>query len=301
MDCNADECGAWLDNAYYLERLVATSSRSLVYRALDRAGRTCALKVARTPGRIAERANARERTISDRVSGPHLRSAIRDGVLSDGRPYLEMEWVEGCTLMSLLPPEGPGIPVDAAIGVGIAAARGLITLHGAKVIHRDVKPANILIPSDADGAPDWSCARLVDFDVSRIVSRDRVDDRYVGFGEVMGTVDFMAPEQLTGNWQDARVDIFGLGATLYYALFHRMPWRGELERVVSNSGVPRSFAGSLVLARLTEEAAMPLSHAVPAAITELLIRVLKLDPSERPQSMADVLVELTGIHATLRR
>ncbi len=140
-----------------------------------------------------------------------------------GCPYLAMEWVEGCSLKALLRREGPFAPERAA-SMAAQVARALDYAHRRDIVHRDVKPANLLV-AKGDRPPAGRPAesiKVVDFGIAKLVSRSLTRP-----GRVLGSPHYMAPEQARGLEVDGRADLFALGAVLYECLTGRAAFRGE--------------------------------------------------------------------------
>jgi serine/threonine protein kinase len=183
---------------------------------------------------------------------PHI-VTVHDVVVEDGVPWIVMEYVPARSLADVLGEDGP-LTVDQVRAVGLALVDALTTAHALGIVHRDVKPANVLI------APTGRIA-LVDFGIA--VHRDDAGLTATG---VVGTPEYIAPERLSGHPATAAGDLFSLGCTLYQAVEGRSPFRRE-----------SSYA--IVAAVLGEEPAPP-SHA--GALTDLIVALLAKDPDRRP-------------------
>lgn len=191
--------------------------------------------------------------------------------LRAGLAWIEMEWVDGPDLRHELQRrarERAPFAAGEALRIGAAVARALVAAHEAGVVHRDVKPANVLLPRA--GRP---VAKLGDFGISRVAGAARV----TATGFIAGTPQFVAPEVIAGQPADARSDVYSLGLTLYLLFSgNRFPFD------VSTDDVPARW-----LEAHARQSPRPLSALVPgadAAVEELLARALAKDPAARPSA-----------------
>ena len=182
----------------------------------------------------------------------------------DGRPYLVMRYVAGTDLHALLRSEGRLSPKRAAAIVDRVAA-ALDAAHAAGLVHRDVKPANVLL----DGGGN---VYLTDFGLTRITASDT---RITDTGRWMGTVDFSSPEQLRGDRCDARSDVYALGCVLFAALTGEPPFR-------------RGTVPATMQAHLQEPPPRPSDRGAPPAFDAVLARALEKDPAARFLSAGDL-------------
>jgi serine/threonine-protein kinase len=269
-----------LDGRITLKGALGFGGMGEVYRAWDAAlERPVAVKFVRGGDpREADRLLLEAR-LQARVEHPHVVRVHDTGTLED-RPCIVMQLVEGRTFADL----GGSFDWKAKVALGAQAARGLGAAHRTGLVHRDVKPANILVEETEDGPQ----ARLSDFGLAR--------DEEGGLtrsGLLMGTVDFMAPEQVSGTVPvDFRADIYGLGATLYAILTGRPPFRAsqsptagaqsthDLQAATPEGAVhPGDF-----LRRVLEEEPRSLSLLVPELPRDLAVVIAKAmekDPSRR--------------------
>jgi serine/threonine protein kinase len=217
----------------------------------------------------------REVEAAARLTHPHIVAAYDAGEEA-GRDFLVMEYVEGHNLSDMVKREGP-LPVGRALDYITQAARGLAYAHAAGVVHRDVKPANLLV--DASGA-----LKVLDMGLARVPLSDEVggDPSLTSTGVVMGTAAFMAPEQAADTRRaDERSDIYSLGCCLYFLVAGRPPYDGQ---------TPMD-----ILFAHREQPIPSLSRAAPscpAALDALFRSMVAKAREDRPASMAAVLAEL---------
>jgi non-specific serine/threonine protein kinase len=256
-----------------------------VYRARDTVlGRTVALKVvaqadAGRPDRL-ERFQREARAIS-RLSHPHI-CTLHDFGQEQDMAFLVMEDLEGETLADRLE-RGP-LPVAEALRYGREMAEALDAAHRQGIVHRDLKPANVMLTRDG--------AKLLDFGLARLrqsepePARGGDSETLTQTGVVLGTLPYMAPEQIEGREADARSDIFALGVVLYEMVSGERPFRAG------------SRAG-LITALLSSDPAPlgTLQPSVPPLLVRAIERCLAKDPDERWQSARDVGFELGTLAA----
>jgi eukaryotic-like serine/threonine-protein kinase len=254
-----------IGNRYRVEEQIGIGAMGAVWLATDELlNRPVAVKelLALAPGTSAsDIEESRQRLLREGRIGARLQHAhvisMFDVVIHDERPWLVMEYLPSDSLATVVRHKGPLAPVQAA-AIGRDVADGLSAAHLAGVVHRDVKPGNVLIGTDGR-------VKLTDFGVSRAVD----DVQLTRTGLIAGTPAFLAPEIAQGRTPTAASDVFALGATLYAAV----------------EGVPpfglddNAYA---LLHKVATEAPAPPQHAGP--LTGLLMRLLAVDPAERPSA-----------------
>ena len=264
--------GAVLADRYRIQSKLGTGGMSTVYLANDLTlDRPVAVKLLHRE--ISETGHQLERFRQEaksaaRLSNPHLVPVIDAGEQS-GRPFIVFEYVEGQTLKQLIESEGP-LPVDQAVAYAIEIARGLQTAHDHRLIHRDVKPQNVLI--DREGR-----ARITDFGIARSLEDDGVTDT----GEVVGTTDYVSPEQASGESADERSDIYALGIVLYEMLTGEVPFQAESQVAVAMKHVSEQIP-DVALER----------PGVPATVAAVVDQATAKRPSDRYASIANMIADL---------
>src|ERR1700750_465389 len=156
----------------------------------------------------------REARAVAQLSHPHIVGVIDAGE-EDGRPYIVLEYVEGETLKSRIRRMGR-LPIDEAVAYSIEIARALGCAHANAIVHRDIKPQNVLI--DAEGS-----AKVTDFGIARSLQEEGL----TADGRVLGTTDYVSPEQALGQDVEGQSDIYSLGVVLYEMLSGSVPFSGE--------------------------------------------------------------------------
>jgi serine/threonine-protein kinase len=222
-----------------------------------------------------------EASAAGTLGHPHIVESTDMGFLRDGVPYIVFEYLEGCLLTEEIRRLGR-LPVRRALGIARQVASALEAAHTAQIAHLDLKSDNVFL-SDRGDAPDH--AKLLDFGISRFMAADSEDTKP---GLVMGTPEFMAPEQVTTpDDVDCRADIYALGVLLYEMLAGRCPF---------NDTDPR-----LVLHRIVYEPPPPLARPVPLALECLLFDGLLVKSREqRVQTMAEITTMLDALISAVR-
>jgi serine/threonine protein kinase len=252
---------------YEVQRPLGHGAMAVVDLAHDvRLGRHVALKrLAENLARDEELRSRflREARLAARIAHPNVVRIYDVGEDGD-RPFIAMEYVEGETLAELLVRKGPLSP-DDVVQLGVQACRGLAAAHEAGLVHRDVKPQNLLLRSDG-------VLKLGDFGVAFGLDGTRLTMA----GTVLGTAAYLAPEQARGEEVSAAADVYALGAVLYELLTGRPP------RTAST------------LAELAEPATIAPPAGVPAPLSAVVMRCLAAAPHDRPGSAAQLARELAA-------
>lgn len=261
---------------YRLEVRIGEGGMNEVWLAWDESlKRNVALKILRsgkeTDARVIARFE-REALALSRLTSPHTVRVFDFGASDDGFSYIAMEYLPGADLQQLVRESGP-MPPERVVALGIQACRSLAEAHAAGVIHRDVKPANLFATRFGD---QHDVLKVLDFGIARLIA-DTTRTQ-----SVRGTPAYMAPECWIDGEADARSDVYGLGATLYFLLTGRPPFESV-------------DAAQLVRAHMLEAPASPsekLGAALPEALDALVLRCLAKTPSDRFATAAELEIAL---------
>ena len=265
--------GEILSGRYELEELIGTGGMSSVYRAHDQLlDRKVALKVLHQQyggdEDYVERFRREARAVAT-LSHPNIVTVIDRGEHED-RQFIVFEYVEGENLKRLIERRGPA-PVTTALELAMQIARGLSFAHGQGLVHRDVKPQNVLMNGDGQ-------AKVTDFGIARSLD---VQHGMTQTGTVLGTADYIAPEQAQGQRVDEHTDVYSLGVVLYEMLLNEVPFPGE------------NFV-AVAMRHINEEP--PSIRAkrpdVPPRVEAAVHRAMAKDPQARFQTMAEFCQEL---------
>jgi serine/threonine protein kinase len=244
--------------------------------------RPVAIKALREPFSSHPLANEiflREARLACSVRHPNLVEIYDFGADADGRCYCVMELLEGETLSSRL--KAAPLPMSRCLAIGLEVARALAAVHAAGIVHRDVKPANVFL-ARGDGG---ETARLIDFGVAKPLAE--VAPGLIPDHVLVGSPDYMAPEQVSGDPVDHRTDVYAFGVLLYEMMLGAPPFNGHSLRTL--------------LVQIVLEEIGPLPRWLPDGLGALLIDCLRKDPSDRPASMDVVHARLAAAAARYRR
>jgi len=267
--------GELIAERYELEELVGTGGMSSVYRAHDRLlERDVALKVLHeqfaSDTDYVERFRREARSVAQ-LSHPNIVTVIDRGYEGD-RQFIVFEYIAGENLKSLIDREGP-LPEDEAVRLTLQIARALGFAHEHGLVHRDVKPQNVLLNGDGQ-------AKVTDFGIARSLD---VKGGLTQTGTVLGTSDYIAPEQARGSRVDAQSDIYSLGAVLYELLTGEVPFPGD------------NFV-AVAMRHINEPPPSVREHRpdVSPRLDAAIRRAMAKQPRDRFASMSDFCTELSA-------
>ncbi|MDT8910052.1 serine/threonine-protein kinase [Amycolatopsis sp. PS_44_ISF1] len=265
---------------YAVERELGRGGMGRVYLAWSEAGEPVAVKVIRQDRIDVEtrRRFEREALIARTVIGTSQVPRVLGADSFADEPWLAMEYVAGATLRDFVAEHGP-LPAPLVVGLGVVLVDGLRGVHGAGLVHRDMKPQNIIL---ADRGPV-----LIDFGLGAFV--ERLGESISSGGRFLGTLCYMAPEQVDGvSTVTTKTDLHALGAVLLYAATGNLPYGND---------------GAVTLNRICDRAAPPELDGLPAALVPLVGSLLAHDPDDRPslEAVLATYVELlTAAGTTVR-
>jgi predicted Ser/Thr protein kinase len=265
--------GDLVGERYELEELVGTGGMSSVYRAHDRLlDRKVALKVLHShygdDGEYVERFRREARAVAQ-MSHPNIVTVIDRGH-DEGRQYIVFEYVDGENLKQLVDRSGP-LPARRAVELGLAIADALAFAHEHGLVHRDVKPQNVLLTPDGE-------AKVTDFGIARSLD---VEQGVTQTGTVLGTSNYLSPEQASGKQVTRATDVYSLGVVLFELLTGEVPFPGENFVAVAMKHINEPPPD--ISARRPD---------VPLRLVAAIERALAKDPSQRFGSMDQFAWEL---------
>ena len=275
--------GRVLADRYHILKRIGEGGMGRVYLGEHvKMNRQCAIKVM-SPALVNDAESAarfaREASNAARIIHPNV-AAVFDYGESDGLIYLVMEFVDGEPLSRVLTREAP-LALDRALDLASQIADGLGAAHELGIVHRDLKPDNILVTRTRTGR---EIAKVVDFGIAKAI-QEGVGEGLTHTGQVIGTAEFMSPEQLLGDPVDARSDLYALGCILYLMLTASPPFDAPTRE-------------QMIKRRLSEDAphVHEIDPALPDSVARIVARLLARSPKERYGSAAEVKDALASTH-----
>ncbi|MBR6229836.1 MAG: Stk1 family PASTA domain-containing Ser/Thr kinase [Eubacterium sp.] len=262
--------GSIIGNRYEILEKVGTGGMADVYRAKDnRLNRFVALKVLKTEYSEDTKFVSKFRQEAQAVAAithPNIVSVYDVGE-EEGMHYIVMEFVDGITLKRYIDQKGK-LKVKEAVGIALQIAAGLDAAHAHNIIHRDIKPQNILISRDGT-------AKVSDFGIAKAASSNTIT------ANAMGSVHYISPEQARGGFSDEKSDIYSLGVTLYEMLSGTIPFTGE-------------SAVAVALAHIQEDATplAAIDATIPRGLSNIVAKCMQKKTELRYASAADLIADL---------
>ncbi|GAA1388069.1 hypothetical protein GCM10009599_00630 [Luteococcus peritonei] len=273
--------GRLLDGRYEILSRLARGGMATVYRAQDRRlTRTVAVKVMHDGlGDDADFARKfdREARSAATLSNPHVVSVFDQG-MENGRPWIVMEFVTGCTLRHMITREAP-LPPLRALDMMESLASALASAHEAGLVHRDVKPENVLIS-------DRGQVKVADFGLARAITAQTATATQ---GLLIGTVSYLPPELVTSGRADARSDVYSAGVVLFEMLTGKKPHAGETPIQVAYSHVHNDIPAPSTLLAGNDPRSMDSRRIIPPYLDELVVACTRRDPALRPRDGRELL------------
>lgn len=265
--------GEILDSRFEIDSVISRSGMATIYKAKDlETKQTVAVKIPHMQMESDAGSFARfqrEAEIGEMLDHPNILKFIK--VPNKSRPYIVTEYLEGKSLSNVLNEVRP-LPIPDAVQIASYICGALAHMHEHKVVHRDLKPQNIMLCNDGS-------LRIIDFGIAKSMEMRRLT--FAGFTPAMGTPDYMAPEQVKGKRGDERTDIYSLGAVLYEMTTGSVPFEGPNPFVVMNS-------------RITGDPIAPrkVNPQISEQLEEIILHAMEREPHKRYQSAAVMKAEL---------
>jgi hypothetical protein len=278
--------GQVIADRYHVVKKLGEGGMGQVYLAEHvKMGRRSAIKVMNAamvhdPDAVA-RFN-REASNASRITHPNVCAIYDFGETPDGLIYLAMEFIEGEPLTELLQREG-ALPVPRATAIFLQTADALQAAHDLGIVHRDLKPDNIMLTSRKGSG---ETVKVVDFGIAKTVGGDQAGQKVTKTGLVIGTPEFMSPEQLSGDEVDGRSDLYSLALVFYRMLIGKLPFEA--------TSVQETMIKRLTDEPVTLAAARP-DLTFPPGLQPILDTALARTPQERYQSVAKFAADVAAV------
>lgn len=276
--------GQTIDSRYLLNRELGSGGNGTVYEAYDdQLGRKIAIKVLLNWNKVETNSYQRferEAKVLNELVHPNIVRVYRFGRLDDGNPFLVMEFVEGETLRSLLE-RRKRLPCDELLAIALQICAALEFAHSRNIVHRDLKPENIVLNAGAG-----LTVKLLDFGLCKNIDPEARDRTLTATGFVLGSVNYMSPEQAMGRAADKEADIYSFGIILFELITGSVPFSDENPALVLMKQINNPTP------RFLDEA--PRSK-LPVELQDLVLDCTSKNPEARPESFAAVRLALLAI------
>jgi serine/threonine protein kinase len=278
--------GTMIGEKYRVRSLIGSGGMGSVYRVQQIfLGKDCALKVLDLHNQtdVSVRRFQQEARTTAQLRHPNLVEVHDFGVFGDSQPYLVMDIIEGPTLAQVLKRSGR-LHVDFVISLAVQLSSGLVYAHSKGVVHRDIKPGNIIVLNpDAERVTEGS-VKILDFGIAKIVqSEDGEIQELTKAGEIFGSPIYMSPEQCKGTAIDRRSDIYSLGCVIFECLTGSPPFLAD-------------SAMSTMVKRLTQEPVSlkegSLGLEFSPALESIVRKMLAVEADQRYQDLTDLIEDL---------
>ena len=264
--------GSVIGNRYKIQEKIGNGGMATVYKALDQIlNRYVAVKVLReeftTDEEFIRRFEAEAQSAA-RLTHPNIVSIYDVGV-EGNLYYIVMELIQGKTLKQIIEEDGH-LSWKWAVNIAIQIASALEMAHKNNIIHRDIKPHNIMITEDG-------VAKVTDFGIAKAVSNSTI----TAFGTTLGSVHYFSPEHARGGYTDSKSDLYSLGVVMYEMVTGKVPFDAD---------TPVSVA----LKHMQEEPVPPIkvNKEIPFAVNQIILKAMKKDPNERYQNASEMIKDL---------
>ena len=265
--------GKLLVNRYEIIKKVGSGGMATVYKAKDKMlNRFVAVKILRdeftTDQEFIKRFEVEAQSAAS-ITHPNIVSVYDVGA-ENNLYYIVMELIQGKTLKDIILEEGGPLPWKWSVNIAIQVASALEVAHKNNIVHRDIKPHNIIITEDG-------VAKVTDFGIAKAVSNSTI----TAFGSTIGSVHYFSPEHARGGYTDAKSDLYSLGVVMYEMLTGRLPFDAD---------TPVSVA----LKHMQEEPIEPIeiNEKIPSAVNDIIMKALRKDTNLRYQSATEMLKDL---------
>ncbi len=279
--------GSVLAERYLILSVIGQGGMGVVYEARhELIDRLVAIKMLK-PSLVADEQSVKrfqhEARAASRLNHPHVITIYDFGITASGEPYIVMEYLEGISLADVIQSNGY-VPPGHAVPIFAQVCEALEHAHQQKMIHRDLKPGNIMLLSRGQGAP---FVKVVDFGIAKAIHGAPAESqRLTQTGEIFGSPVYMSPEQCAGGELDTRSDIYSMGIVMYETLTGRLPFAGStlVETITMQiSSPPPSFARTRPDLQISAE------------VEAIVMRALRKDPALRYASMEEMRLHLLSV------
>ena len=265
--------GRLLGNRYEILENIGNGGMAMVYKAKDQVlNRFVAVKILRdeftTDSEFIKRFSIEAQAAAS-ISHPNIVS-VYDVGNEDNLYYIVMELIKGKTLKEIIVEEGNPLPWKWSTNIAIQIASALETAHRNNIVHRDIKPHNIIITEDG-------VAKVTDFGIAKAVSNSTI----TAFGSTIGSVHYFSPEHARGGFTDAKSDLYSLGVVMYEMLTGKVPFDAD---------TPVSVA----LKHMQEEPVPPkkINPEIPLALNDIILKAMRKDTTLRYQNATEMIIDL---------